>query len=279
MAINSLSKVLWDMAKRGDAFLLNTSKDTHVLVPYGKYCGTWTYIKSKRMCRWHFTFPADLADEKTQAYEIGGKSKTFPLPSTIYSFIGHQHPGKLHAANRKLLAWAVTRWACFNANKLRPFAELHSRLQEILKISAPSSKLGLRFALAFSASHTLAAAAKNSVQFKKNLDFLGQSGEFIRNLSPARRQRFVVRCLNLGPQFALKRVFRNCSEAKLAEVFKDNWKCDPSIAFSFLASTGFNKKLSDFQPLMYMAQGGFPRKISKIETHLLNEANNCGPTP
>ncbi len=278
MAKNSLGKILWDMAKRGDAFLLNTKKATQVLVPYGKYAGAWTYAKSTRTCRWAFTFPAELADSKAKAYGPSGKSKTFPLPDTIYSWMGGGHPGKIHAANRSQLAWAVTKWAAFNASRLRPISELLALVDSSIAFSSWQAKVGLRWALAFSMPDALRAMAADRADFIRKLDFIGKSATFMRHLSPSRRQRFVARCLRGGPEFAVRKVFRRADADLISSVFEGNaWKCEPGLAHVFLASAEKNQTLNKFDSLLHMAQSGSSRKISRLKIHFVDEANHGGP--
>jgi len=278
LAKNSLSKILWDMAKRGDAFLLNTSRRTHVLVPYGKYAGLWTYQKSSKMCQWHFYFAADLAGLKAKAYGPSGKSRTFPLPDLFYSWVGTAHPGKLHAANRKMLGWAVSKWAAMIETRLKPLAEVVARINDHTGRLGGNANTGLRIAAAFNMPGTLACLEKNRQEFISKLEFIGRSSTFISHLSPARRQRFVSRALAGGPAAAVKKCFHGADGKQIAKVFADNtWKTESGFAYAFIASKTKSIEPALFESLLHMARNESTRKISKLEIHFIDEANNSGP--
>lgn len=198
------SKILWNLAKSGEAFLYNMHKETLVIVPFGKYTGVWHYLKKSKTTTWqpytlHHLAPKEVVDRK-------GKTIRFPLPSIVYAVHGDTHPGKLHSQNRKALGYAALTWKKITSLKLGPLEDLVK--QAAAKLGGDSRfEHGAALACGFALPQFLRLVESDPSSAREHALQLNVYSSILGAMRPAQRQRFVIRLLKYGMQPAIKRTF------------------------------------------------------------------------
>lgn len=198
------SKILWNLAKSGEAFLYNMHRETLVIVPFGKYTGVWHYLKKSKTTTWqpytlHHLAPREVVDRK-------GKTIRFPLPNIVYALHGDGHPGKLHNQNRKALGYATLTWKKISGSKLGPLQELVK--QAAAKLGGESGfEHGAALACGFAMPHFLRLVESDPNNARERAMQLYRYSSALRAMRPAQRQRFVIRLLQHGIKPAMKRTF------------------------------------------------------------------------
>jgi len=197
------SKILWNLAKSGEAFLYNMHKETLVIVPFGKYTGVWHYLKKSKTTTWqpytlHHLAPKEVVDRK-------GKTIRFPLPSIVYAVHGDLHPGKLHNQNRKALGYATLTWKKIASLKLDPLQELVK--QAAAKLGGKGFENGAALVCGFAMPQFLKLVESDPSSAREHALQLDAYSSILGAMRPAQRQRFVIRLLQHGVKPAIKRTF------------------------------------------------------------------------
>lgn len=259
------SKILWNLAKSGEAFLYNMHKETLVIVPFGKYTGVWHYLKKSKTTTWqpytlHHLAPKEVVDRK-------GKTIRFPLPNIVYALHGDGHPGKLHNQNRKALGYATLTWKKITSRKL-------GAIQDLIKQAA--AKLGgdgrfehgAALACGFAMPQFLRLVESDPDNARDRALQLYKYSSVLGAMRPAQRQRFVIRLLQNGIKPAMKRTFIGAKPEII------NVICDTGIVPhlpGMIRSNWGTNNLNDFYRTMALANGFTWGRVKRINIEDWNQ--------
>jgi len=212
------SRILWDMAKKDQAFLVNTVKQTLVIVPSGKYAGVWRYHKASRKTTWEMVWLCDLIP--MQIRNRDGKVVTFPLPTTVYGTYAAKHPGKLHREFRKELGYATLNWKRINDSKVNDLRSLSETISNHIDEGNYQTKLGVGLACMFALPVMLRLAAGSKELAREKARLIHSCCSLLGGMKPSQRQRFIIRLLTRKFDSALSLSFRKANKTLIEEATK-----------------------------------------------------------
>jgi len=241
------SRILWNLAKSGEAFLYNMERETFVIVPFGKYAGIWRYRKNSKTTTWSPYTLQHLAPR-----EVRSKSEKvirFPLPDIVYLLHGNIHPGKLHNQNRKALGYATLAWKKLVGAKIGHLEDLVRQAAAKLK-DGVGIEQGAAIACSFAMPHFLRLVESAPDLARDRASQLSKYSTILGAMRPAQRQRFVIRLIQHGIKPAIKKTFTGINPDIVDAILRDGMI--PYIAAVIRSRWGTNK-IDDFYRTMALA--------------------------
>lgn len=234
------SKILWNLAKSGEAFLYNMDKETLVLVPFGKYAGIWRYRKKSKTTTWSPYTLQQLAPR--EVLSRNRKIIRFPLPDIVYLLHGNMHPGKLHSQNRKALGYAVLNWKKLTGAKISHLEDLVRQATAKLKDGAGVEQ-GAAIACSFAMPHFLRLVESAPDLASDRASQLSKHSTILGAMRPAQRQRFVIRLIQHGIRPAIQKTFTGTDTQVLESILHNSMT--PCISAVIKSKWG-TRNLADF---------------------------------
>lgn len=262
------SRILWDLANKKEALLLNAAKQTLVIIPSGKYAGVWRYHKSIKRTTWEPIWLEDLAPR--QVINLNGKQINFPLPTVAYSLYGMKHPGRIHKENRKDLGYATSNWKHLRETKVDSLISSYTKIADQIGDDY-RIKAGLSLACMFALPTMLDVMSKSKELAAQKAMLLYYSGQMISIMKPTQRQRFITRILERDFKTALSLSFKKASRDVIEECVQRLPGYFPDAGIKLRSDWG-SVDLNVSSEIISLAQMFTPMKIKKVKTITWTEA-------
>lgn len=267
------SKIMWELAKNGDAFLLNADRETMALVPFGKYAGLWRYSKGTKRLHWtvhteNLDFPFNIKCKEVLTRK--NKLVKFPLPEFVYHTYAGRHPGRIHRAHRKTLGYASFNWKKFVQTKTDPLKEILELVQEKLDYKSDMClRRGIALAFMFAMPQFLNLVQESPELAAERARHIFSYSQLFNVMGPAQRQRFIVRLVKEGLKPALVKTFRKTPIETIELVASDHNITSANnyviAGAAIMRSDWGSKNLSDFNEIKLVLPWLGGPKVKRIK--------------